>query len=96
MLGIDINSSGTKQGLDYSLPGDWRYRVACHMHGQSVVVWSQGVSWERHRGQGLAGAQHPHVVTVAQRPAPSAQRSKVVMVPIGRLMSRPVVPEPLP
>lgn len=51
------------------MPGQWRYRIASHVHGQPMVVRSQGVSRERHRGQGLVGAEHTHAVAIDQGPA---------------------------
>lgn len=68
-VGFTNKLSGLQQGFYDPLPSQRRYRVARHVHGQSVVVRAQGVCRERHGGHGLAGAEHPHSITVDQRPA---------------------------
>lgn len=51
------------------LASERRHRVTGHVHGKPVAVRPQGISRERHSGQGLAGAEHPHVASVNQGPA---------------------------
>ena len=66
----ELSESGcSQQRLDDSMAGEWGHSIAGHMHGQSVIIGAQGVRREGLRGQRLAGAEHPHTITVYQCPA---------------------------